>query len=185
MNGFHWSSSCVYWLHLFVVWQLAMRLFLSEYLQCLSSRRALSAFGSLTIVLFPIRETVCWRYRFWQRRIWATVHFVPHLEQCNLKADGECAIRLIRCKMLMLHNWKAQSNCFLTAVARANTWTGLYVKGTDSLPVTHKHRDNQFSSSIFTPFYSENRVSIRWLFSVKPRSPSFNWQKHRPVFTSN
>lgn len=42
------GSSCVCCLHLFIVWQLATSLLLSEYLQCLSSW-ALSGLGSLTM----------------------------------------------------------------------------------------------------------------------------------------
>lgn len=52
------------WLHLFVVCQLVMTLFLSEYLQCLC-RRALSGFRSVTLVHTQLEKpatNVCWRY---------------------------------------------------------------------------------------------------------------------------
>lgn len=59
-------------------------------------RCALSGFGSVTIVYTQL-EKLASNVWLWERRIWAEVHFAPHVEQCNLSADGECVIRLIRC----------------------------------------------------------------------------------------
>lgn len=59
-------------------------------------------------------------YRFWQHRIWAKVHFEPHLEQCNLCADGECAIRLIRCNSCAAQLYgiiKLSSDCYCVCIS--------------------------------------------------------------------
>lgn len=54
VSGKKTTSSCVCWLHLFVVCQLVMSLLLSDYLQRLC-RRALSGFCRCDDLLYPIR----------------------------------------------------------------------------------------------------------------------------------
>lgn len=68
---------------------------------CSASAGVLSlGFADVTIAYTQLEKCTtcaCWRYWFWKCRIWAKVHFEPHLEQCNLNAHRECVIRLVRC----------------------------------------------------------------------------------------
>lgn len=85
---------------------------------CSASAGVLSqGFADVTIAYTQLEKgatNVCWRYWFWKYRIWAKVHFEPHLEQCNLTAHGECVIRLVRCNSCAAEWWITEWVLFRT-----------------------------------------------------------------------
>lgn len=95
------TSSCVCWLHLFVVCQLLMRFFFLIRVSAVplqtSSLWVSKCDNFVCTQLEKPATNVYWGYWLWQCKDMSRVHFVLHLEQYNLSADGECVTRLIRC----------------------------------------------------------------------------------------